>query len=361
MRIGLPKEIKQGEHRVGLTPESVQELSRQGHTLLVEAGAGHGIHAGDDTYEAAGARIVPTAAAVFEQAELVIKVKEPQKSELDLLRPQHTLFTYLHLAADRALTEGIIRTGCTAIAYECVPDAKGGWPLLKPMSEIAGRLAPQMGAMALHRHTGGAGVLLSGVPGVGRAHVTVIGGGHVGRNAAEIALGLGAYVTILDRSIDVLTELERTYDGALSTAMASPDNVRAAIAQSVMVIGAVMIPGRHAPTLLKRSDLPYMRAGSVLVDVAIDQGGCFETSRPTTHAAPTYEVDGIIHMCVANMPGAVPHTSTFALNACTMLYIEQLANLGTEAALEANANLRAGLNVRAGKVLHPAVIDEFGL
>ncbi|MCH9780256.1 MAG: alanine dehydrogenase [Alphaproteobacteria bacterium] len=368
--IGVPKEIKQGEFRVGLTPESVRDLTQAGHQIVVETTAGEGLHAADSIYEASGAVIAASAAEVFAQATLIVKVKEPQPAEVAMLRPHHTLFTYLHLAADRPLTEGLLASQCTAIAYESVPDANRGWPLLKPMSEIAGRLAPQMGASALSRHQGGAGVLLSGLDGVLPATVAIFGGGHVGRNAAMIAQGMGADVTVIDRQQSVLDGLRDASHGRISTlcvggvsdgaTQQQQDAVATLIAKSHMIIGAVLVPGRHAPRLLSRADLATMAPGTVLVDVAIDQGGCFETSKPTTHDNPNYVVDGIVHQCVANMPGAVPRTATYALNAVTAPFVHLLAQ-GTDRALRDNDALAAGVNLRHGQVIAPAIKEEFGL
>ena len=360
MQVGVPKEVKVHEYRVGLTPASVRELVVQGHPVLVETGAGAGIGFPDDAYLAAGAAIAPDAATIFARAALVVKVKEPQPEEWRLLRPGQILFTYLHLAPDAEQAKGLMRSGCTAIAYETVTDTQGGLPLLAPMSEVAGRMAVQVGARCLEKEVGGAGILLSGVPGVPSAQVTVLGGGVVGSNAARIAAGMRARVTVLDRNLRVLDALDREFGGTVATLFATTDSVEQAVTRADLVIGAVLVPGAAAPRLVSRAMVGRMRPGSVLVDVAIDQGGCFETSRPTTHADPTYLVDGVVHYCVTNMPGAVARTSAVALNNATLPFTLQLANRGVPRALLDNPGLAQGLNVQAGRIVYPAVAQALG-
>jgi alanine dehydrogenase len=360
MLIGAPKEIKNHEYRVGLTPESVAELVAHGHDVIVETSAGAGIGAEDAAYEAAGAAIVATAAEVFERADMVVKVKEPQAVERAMLRPGQILFTYLHLAPDPDQTRDLVRSGATCIAYETVTDRTGGLPLLKPMSQVAGRMAIQAGANALEKAHGGRGVLLGGVPGVAPGKVAVIGGGVVGFNAAQMAVGLGADVTILDRSPDVLEKLNNHFGASARTLYSNKAAIAKAVAEADLVIGAVLIPGAAAPKLVTRDMLATMNQGSVLVDVAIDQGGCFETSRATTHQDPTYVVDGVVHYCVANMPGAVARTSTYALNNATLPFALRLADLGWRKALMADPHLRAGLNVWNGKVTNAPVAEALG-
>lgn len=360
MRVGVPKEIKNHEYRVGLTPDSVRELVANGHEVLVETGAGQGIGADDAVYEAAGASIAATPAQVFEASEMIVKVKEPQASERAMLRPDHLLFTYLHLAPDAPQTADLVKSGATCIAYETVTDARGGLPLLSPMSQVAGRLSVQAGATALERAHGGAGVLLGGVPGVAPAKVVVIGGGVVGAHAITMALGLGADVTVLDRSIDVLGSLSARFGAALRTVYSTRSAVEQYVLEADLVIGAVLVPGAAAPKLVTADHVRRMKAGSVLVDVAIDQGGCFETSHATTHAEPTYVVDGVVHYCVANMPGAVPRTSTYALNNATLPFTLALANNGYRKALADNPHLMNGLNVHAGQVTCEAVATALG-
>ncbi|MDF2231289.1 alanine dehydrogenase [Albimonas sp. CAU 1670] len=350
MRIGSPKEIKTQEHRVGLTPMAVREAAGHGHEVLIEAGAGRGAGFDDDAYRAAGAEVVDTAEEVFARADMVVKVKEPQAEERARLREGQVLFTYLHLAPDRPQTDELLASGATAIAYETVTDASGGLPLLAPMSEVAGRLAPQVGAWALQKEQGGRGTLLAGVPGVGAAEVVVIGGGVVGTNAARIAHGMGARVSVLDRSIPRLRYLDEVYGGAFETRYASRAATEELVAEADLVIGAVLVPGAAAPKLVTRAQLSEMKPGAAIVDVAIDQGGCFETSRPTTHDDPVYTVDGIVHYCVANMPGAVARTSTIALGNATLPFVMALADKGWRKALEDDAHLLAGLNVHAGKL-----------
>ena len=356
MLIGVPKEIKIRESRVGLVPNSVAELTGRGHKVLVETGAGAGIGAGDEVYRAAGAEIAGCAAAVFEAAEMIVKVKEPQPNEWVQLSADQILFTYLHLAADMAQTRGLMESGCTAIAYETITDASGGLPLLAPMSEVAGRLAVIEGASNLKASAGGRGLLISGVPGTSPADVVVIGGGVVGTNAAKMAVGLGARVTILDRSVPRLRQLDDIFGSAVTTRYSSQAIIEEVCRDADMVIGAVLIPGASAPKLISRSFLSEMKPGSVLVDVAIDQGGCFDTSRPTTHDDPTYVVDGVVHYCVANMPGSVPLTSSEALNNATLPHVLALAEHGV-AALERDPHLANWLNVRAGEVTYGGVLE----
>jgi alanine dehydrogenase len=360
MRIGTPKEIKNHEYRVGLTPESVTELVAHGHTVLVETGAGAGIGAEDAEYTAAGAEIVGSAAEVFDRAEMVVKVKEPLTTERPMLREGQILYTYLHLAPDPDQTRDLVRSGAICIAYETVTDAQGGLPLLKPMSQVAGRMSVQAGATALEKAHGGRGVLLGGVPGVAPAKVAVIGGGVVGFNAAQMAVGLGADVTILDRSPAVLERLGIHFEARAKTRFSNRANLAACVAEADLVIGAVLVPGAAAPRLVTRDMLGTMKPGAVMVDVAIDQGGCFETSKPTTHDDPTYQVDGIVHYCVANMPGAVARTSTYALNNVTLPHALRIADHGWQAALAGDPHLAAGLNVAAGNVTHPAVAAALG-
>ena len=350
MIVGTVREIKNNEFRVGLTPEAAQELVAAGHEVLVEAGAGQGIGAGDEAYAKAGARIIPTAAQVFASAEMIVKVKEPQAGERAMLREGQVLFTYLHLAPDPDQAHDLIKSGAVCIAYETVTDASGGLPLLKPMSQVAGRMAIQAGATALEKANGGRGVLLGGVPGVLPGKVAIIGGGVVGFNAAQMAAGLGADVTILDRSAEVLEKLGIHFEARAKTRFSNRANLAACVAEADLVIGAVLIPGAEAPKLVTRDMLATMKPGAVLVDVAIDQGGCFETSHPTTHAEPTYVVDGIVHYCVANMPGAVARTSTYALGNVTLPHVLKLAGLGWREALKRDKHLLAGLNVAHGKV-----------
>jgi alanine dehydrogenase len=361
MRIGVPKEIKNHEYRVGLTPPSVAELVAAGHQVVVETGAGKGIDFEDSDYVEAGAQILPNADQVFEQAEMIVKVKEPQPVEIARLRPHHLLFTYLHLAADKPQAEGLMKSGATCIAYETVTSPKGGLPLLKPMSEVAGRMAVQVGAHYLEKEQGGRGVLLGGVPGVAPARVAILGGGISGVNAAQMAVGMRADVTIYDINNDRLAELDMFFSNQIKTAYASKAAIAAAVAKAHLVIGAVLIPGAAAPKLVTRDMLKTMKRGSVLVDIAIDQGGCFETSHATTHDDPVFEVDGIIHYCVANMPGAVARTSAFALNNATLPFALKLAKLGAEAAMRADPHLANGLNVSGGKIRHAAVADALDL
>ena len=359
--IGVPTEIKPDERRVGMTPGSVRELTSRGHQVLVQSGAGAGAGFADAAYLAVGADIVGDASAVFEKADLVVKVKEPQAVERAMLREGQTLFTYLHLAPDPEQTRDLLASGATCIAYETVRDRNGGLPLLAPMSQVAGRLSIQAGATALESPHGGAGVLLGGVPGVAPAEVTVIGGGTVGRHAMEMAVGLGARVTVLDTNLDTLEDLSARFGPAITTLYSTAASLEEAVLASDLVIGAVLIPGASAPKLVTAEMIAGMRDGSVVVDVAIDQGGCFATSRATTHGDPTYVVDGVVHYCVANMPGAVPRTSTAALNHATLRHTIALAEKGTEVALLDDPLLLPGLNVHAGRLTEPAVGAALGI
>jgi len=361
MRVGVPKEIKVHEYRVGLTPASVAELVAAGHDVIVETQAGAGIDFADEDYVGAGATIAATAAEVFAKSDMIVKVKEPQASEIALLEPRHLLFTYLHLAPDPDQTQGLIKSGATCIAYETVTARDGSLPLLKPMSEVAGRMSVQVGAHYLEKEQGGRGVLLGGVPGVAPARVMILGGGVSGVNAAQMAVGMRADVTIYDISNARLAELDMFFGSQIKTAYASRAAIAHAVKKAEVVIGAVLIPGAAAPKLVTREMLKTMKRGSVLVDISIDQGGCFETSRPTTHSDPVFVIDGVIHYCVANMPGAVARTSAFALNNATLPFVLKLANLGAEAAMKADPHLAAGLNVSAGKIRHQAVADALGL
>jgi len=359
--VGVPREIKPDEYRVAITPAGVREMVDHGHVVLIEAGAGKGSAIADADFESQGARIVPDAAAVFAEAGMVLKVKEPQAQEIEMLRRGQLLFTYLHLAPDPAQTRGLCGTGATCVAYETVEDAHGRLPLLAPMSEIAGKIATQAGAYMLEKPMGGRGILLGGVPGVAAANVMVIGGGVVGMNAAFIAIGMEADVFVFDRSIDRLRELEVGFAGSCSTVYSTTLAIEEMLPRADLVIGAVLVHGARAPYVVRREQLALMRPGAVLVDVAIDQGGCFETSRPTTHHDPTFEVDGITHYCVANMPGAVPITSTQALTNATLPYAIALADLGVEGAIRVDPGLRPGVNVAAGQVTHPAVAEAVGM
>jgi alanine dehydrogenase len=361
MKIGCPKEIKPQEFRVGMTPNAAMEAVAHGHTVLIETGAGVGAGFADADYVAAGATIIATAADVFAQADMIVKVKEPQAGERKMLREGQLLFTYLHLAPDPDQTRDLLASGCTAIAYETVTDRSGGLPLLAPMSEVAGRLAPQVGAWTLQKANGGRGVLMGGVPGVGPARVLVIGGGVVGTHAAKIAAGMGADVTVLDRSLPRLRYLDDVFGGQFKTGYSSAGLLAELLPQADMVVGAVLIPGAAAPKLISRAQLGMMKPGAVLVDVAIDQGGCFETSRATTHQDPIYEVDGIMHYCVANMPGAVARTSTLALGNATMPFMLALADKGWKRACAEDAHLLAGMNVHAGQLTYAAVGEALGI
>jgi alanine dehydrogenase len=363
MIVGVPSEIKPDEYRVAITPAGVRELSAHGHEVLVQAGAGEGSAMTDDQFRAQGARILADADAVFGEAELVLKVKEPQPEEIGKLRegPHKTLFTYLHLAAEPELAQGLMASGATCIAYETVEDSAGRLPLLAPMSEVAGKIATQAGAFMLEKPLGGRGILLGGVPGVAAATVLVIGGGVVGMNAAFIAIGMQADVFVFDRSIDRLRELEVAFGGRASTVYSSTLAIEEMLGSADLVIGAVLVHGGRAPHVISREQLKLMRPHAVLVDVSIDQGGCFETSRPTTHSDPTYEVDGITHYCVTNMPGAVPITSTYALTNATLPYVLALADNGPQRAMAADSGLRLGLNVHDGEIIHPAVAQALEL
>ncbi|WP_120632333.1 alanine dehydrogenase [Ruegeria sp. EL01] len=361
MKIGCPKEIKPQEFRVGMTPNAAQEAAARGHEVLIETGAGIGAGFENEAYVAAGARIVDTAEEVFATADMIVKVKEPQAVERKMLREGQLLFTYLHLAPDPDQTHDLIESGCTAIAYETVTDASGGLPLLAPMSEVAGRLAPQVGSWTLQKANGGRGVLMGGVPGVGPANVVVIGGGVVGTHAAKIAAGMGADVTVLDRSLPRLRYLDDVFGGVFKNQYSTAGATAELIQTADMVIGAVLIPGAAAPKLVTRQQLSTMKPGAVLVDVAIDQGGCFETSRATTHADPIYDVDGVMHYCVANMPGAVARTSTIALGNATMPFMLSLADKGWKQACQDDPHLLAGLNVHAGQLTYYAVGKALGI
>ncbi len=361
MKIGVPKEIKVHEYRVGLTPASVADLVAAGHQVYVESGAGLGIDFDDAGYTAAGATILGSAAEIFKAADLIVKVKEPQPSEIDLLEAHHTLFTYLHLAADRAQALGLMRSGATCIAYETVTDANRSLPLLKPMSEVAGRMSVQVGAHYLEKEQGGRGVLLGGVPGVAPAKVVILGGGVSGLNAAQMAVGLRADVTIYDINNDRLAQLDAQFGNAIKTAFASKASIAEAVANADLVIGAVLVPGAAAPKLVTRDMLKTMKRGAVLVDIAIDQGGCFETSRATTHADPVFVDEGILHYCVANMPGAVARTSALALNNATLPFVQRIANLGAARAMAEDPHLAAGLNVANGAIKHQAVAAALDL
>ena len=361
MKIGCPKEIKVHEYRVGLVPAGVRELVTAGHQVLIESGAGAGIGISDDAYRAAGAGVLPDAKSVFDAAELVVKVKEPQLPECAMLRRGQVLFTYLHLAADAAQAQALVKSGVTAIAYEMVSVPDRSLPLLTPMSEVAGRMSIQVGATALQKANGGFGVLLGGVPGVAPARVVILGGGVAGTNAAQMAVGLGAQVTIVDRSLRRLRELDAQFGNTIETAYSTTESIERLVTQADLVIGAVLVTGAAAPRLVTRDMVRRMEKGAVLVDISIDQGGCFETSKPTTHADPTYVVDGVVHYCVTNMPGAVPRTSTFALTNATLPYVRALADLGWRKALERDAGFAAGLNVHDGAITHEAVARALGV
>jgi alanine dehydrogenase len=361
MLIGVPREVKTHEYRVGLIPGNVRELVHHGHKVLVETAAGAAIGFDDAAYAAAGATILGNAAEVFAAAELIVKVKEPQPQEITLLRENQILFTYLHLAADRMLAHGLIRSGAVAVAYETVTDGRGGLPLLAPMSEVAGRMAVQVGAHCLEKEQGGIGVLLGGVPGVPAAKVVILGGGVAGTNAARMAMGMEAYVTVIDKSLPRLYELDLQFGAQLHTLFSTMENIEREVAAADLVIGAVLIPGATAPKLVTRELVRLMKPGTVAVDISIDQGGCFETSRPTTHAAPTYIAEGVVHYCVTNMPGAVARTSTVALNNATLPFVLAIANHGWQRALSEDPHLRDGLNICRGQVTYPAVARDLGL
>jgi alanine dehydrogenase len=360
MLIGVPKEIKNHEYRVGMTPASVRELNDSGHLVMVETLAGNGIGSSDEDYIAAGAEIVNSASEIYARAEMIVKVKEPQAAERAMLRPQQLLFTYLHLAPDAEQTHDLIASGATCIAYETITSAQGGLPLLAPMSEVAGRMSIQAGAHVLEKAQGGRGMLLGGVPGVAPAKVVIIGGGVVGSNAAQMALGARAQVTVLDRSTQALARLDKEFNGAVKTVYSTQDSLEEYVLDADLVIGGVLIPGAAAPKLVTEAMVKAMKMGSVLVDVAIDQGGCFATSKATTHEDPTYVVDGVVHYCVANMPGGVAMTSTYALNNATLPYIMKLANVGWKKALQQDVHFLAGLNVHAGKVTNKHVAKALG-
>lgn len=360
MRIGVPKEIKTQEYRVGMVPQGVHELVVAGHEVLVQTQAGAEMGCDDEQYRAAGARIVATAAEAF-AADLIVKVKEPQPEECAMLRAGQTVFTYLHLAADLRQAQGLIESGATAIAYETVTAPDGSLPLLTPMSEVAGRMAVQVGAACLEKERGGSGVLLGGVTGVAPAHVVILGGGVAGTNAAQMAIGMHARVTVVDRSLSRLRQLDAQFAGRVRTAFSTLATIESLVVDADLVIGTVLIPGAAAPKLVTREMLKKMKPGSALVDVSIDQGGCFETSKPTTHSNPTYIVDGIVHYCVANIPGAVPRTSTFALTNATLPFVRTLADKGVKETLSADPHLRNGVNVHAGAITYPAVAQALGL
>jgi alanine dehydrogenase len=361
VKVGVPTEVKPDEYRVALTPAGVRELADAGHEVYVQSGAGVGSAIADEAYAAQGATIVPDAEALFGEATLIVKVKEPQPAEVARLEPRHTLFTYLHLAADGSLTRGLMASGATCIAYETVEDARGRLPLLAPMSEVAGKIATQAGAFMLEKPLGGRGILLGGVPGVAAANVVVIGGGVVGMHAAFIALGMEATVYVFDRNIDRLRELDIAFGGRADTCFATTLSIEERLPDADLVIGAVLVHGARAPRIVTREQLGMMKRQAVLVDVSIDQGGCFETSRPTTHSDPTYEVDGITHYCVTNMPGAVPITSTYALTNATMPYVLQIASAGVPGAVAANPGLKLGVNVAAGVVTYEPVAEAVGV
>ncbi|MGI8921848.1 MAG: alanine dehydrogenase [Solirubrobacteraceae bacterium] len=361
MKVGVPTEIKPDEYRVALTPAGVRELSDAGHEVIIQAGAGLGSAIDDAHYTAQGARIAPDAGAVFGEAEMIVKVKEPQPSEVGLLRPGHLLFTYLHLAADSTLTTGLVESGATCVAYETVEDGRGRLPLLAPMSEVAGKIATQAGAFMLEKPLGGRGILLGGVPGVAAATVMIIGGGVVGMNAAFIAFGMEADVFVFDRNIERLRELDVAFAGRCSTVFASTLAIEQMLPAADLVIGAVLIHGARAPRVVRRSQLSLMQRHAVLVDVSIDQGGCFETSRPTTHSDPTFEVDGVTHYCVTNMPGAVPITATYALTNATLPYVLTLAEHGVQRAAQDVPGFASGINVVARQVTYAPVADAVGL
>ncbi|MDH3969470.1 MAG: alanine dehydrogenase [Rhodospirillales bacterium] len=361
MLLGVPKEVKTHEYRVGLVPASVRELVHHGHQVLVETGAGAGIGFDDRAYEAAGAEVSGSADEVFAKAEMIVKVKEPQPAEYGKLREGQILFTYLHLAPDAPQTRGLIDSGCIAVAYETVTNARGGLPLLAPMSEVAGRMSVQVGAHCLEKEQGGSGMLLGGVPGVAAAKVVIIGGGVSGTNAARMAMGMEAHVTVIDKSIEQLYALDLQFGPMLNTIFSTVDSIERHVVGADLVIGAVLVPGAAAPKLVTREMIRQMRPGSVLVDIAIDQGGCFETSRGTTHAEPTYVEEGCVHYCVTNMPGAVARTSTFALNNATLPFTLALADKGYRQALADDPHLKAGLNVMDGKVTYKAVAEAHDL
>ena len=360
MKIGVPKEIKNNEYRVGLTPASVRELTARGHAVLVECGAGAAIGLSDEQYRAAGATLMPDAATIFTASEMIVKVKEPQAQECAMLRPGQILYTYLHLAPDPEQTAALIKSGAVCIAYETITGPHGGLPLLAPMSEVAGRMAVQAGAAHLEKSKGGMGVLLGGVPGVEAGHVVIIGAGMVGTNALQMAIGVGARVTVIDKNVDRLRQLDLIFGNRISTKFSNAHAIEEAVLDADLVIGGVLIPGAAAPKLVTADMVSRMKQGAVVVDVAIDQGGCFETSHPTTHTEPTFVVDGVVHYCVANMPGAVARTSTFALNHATIGHAIELADKGWKQALKDSVHLRNGLNVALGQVTYAAVAQDLG-
>lgn len=361
MKIGVPREIKNNENRVGLVPSGVRQLTHDGHQVYVETMAGSGIGITDEDYSSVGAEILPSLEAVFEASEMIIKVKEPQPREIALLKPHHLLYTYLHLAADKELTQGLMKSGSTCIAYETIQPADGSLPLLNPMSEVAGRMATQVGATYLQKDRGGKGILLGGVPGVRRAKVTVIGCGMAGTNAIKMAMGMGADVTAIDLSVKRLAELDDLFDNRITTLFSNIQNIEESVVQSDLVIGAVLVAGAKAPKLVTRDMISRMDKGSVVVDIAVDQGGCIETCRPTTHQDPTFEVDGVVHYCVANMPGAVPETSTHALTNVTLKYARLLASLGVDKAVQKDQALKLGVNIYKGDLVYQQVADDLEL
>lgn len=361
MKIGVPKEIKNNENRVGLVPGGVQQLIDDGHEVFIETNAGVGIGLTDEDYKAAGAQILPSLESVFETAEMIIKVKEPQPVEIALLRPHHILYTYLHLAADKELTTGLMKSGATCVAYETIQMEDGSLPLLLPMSEVAGRMSTQVGANYLQLDKGGKGILLGGVPGVRRGRVTVIGCGVAGTNAIKMAMGLGADVTAIDLSVSRLAELDDLFENRLTTLYSNPHNIEQSVMNSDLVIGAVLVPGAKAPKLVTKDLISKMEKGSVVVDIAVDQGGCIETCTPTTHENPTYEVSGVIHYCVANMPGAVAQTSTYALTNVTMKYARKIAKFGIDKAIEGDKPLQLGVNIYKGKLVYEQVATDLDL
>ncbi len=361
MKIGVPKEIKNNENRVGLVPAGVRQLVQDGHELYVETNAGAGIGIDDQEYIEAGAKILPSLAAVFDTATMIIKVKEPQPVEIALLKPHHILYTYLHLAADKELTEGLMKSGATCVAYETIEGPNGGLPLLLPMSEVAGRMATQIGAAYLQKDKGGKGVLLGGVPGVKRGKVTVIGCGVAGTNALKMAVGLGADVTAIDLNVARLAEMDDLFETRITTLFSNSQNIEEAVINSDLVIGAVLIPGAKAPKLVTRDMISKMEPGSVVVDIAVDQGGCIETCKPTTHENPTFLVDGVTHYCVANMPGAVARTSTFALTNVTLKYARMIARVGVEEAASSDKGFKPGINIYKGALVYKQVADDLDL
>ena len=361
MKIGVPKEIKNNENRVGLVPAGVRQLVQDGHELYVETNAGVGIGIDDSEYIEAGAKILPSLEAVFDTATMIIKVKEPQPVEIALLKPHHILYTYLHLAADKDLTEGLMKSGATCVAYETIEGPQGGLPLLNPMSEVAGRMATQVGATYLQKDKGGKGVLLGGVPGVKRGRVTVIGCGVAGTNALKMAVGLGADVTAIDLNTKRLAEMDDLFETRITTLFSNTQNIEDAVINSDLVIGAVLVPGAKAPKLVTRDMISKMEPGSVVVDIAVDQGGCIETCKPTTHESPTFLVDGVIHYCVANMPGAVARTSTFALTNVTLKYARMIAKVGVEEAASSDKGFKPGINIYKGALVYKQVADDLDL